>query len=87
MSNSEWKAKLADLVPLYESGAYTASELFWFALPLFDGKAGDRELWDALPQAVKECFIAQMEKDPEMSDPVGAALAEKLSVVRRATQV
>ena len=83
MSKSEWQAKLADFVPLYEAGAYTPSEFFWFALPLFDGETGDKELWDALPQDVKDCFIAQMGKNTTTSDPAGVALAEKLSVVRQ----
>lgn len=84
MSKSEWQAKLADFVPLYEAGAYTSTEFFWFALPLFDGEAGDKELWDALPQDVKDCFVTQMEKDVATKDAAGIALAEKLSAVRRA---
>ena len=82
MSKSEWQAKLADFMPLYEAGAYTSSEFFWFALPLFDGESGDQELWGALPQDVKDCFIAQLEKGAETDTPAGAALAEKLLMVR-----
>ena len=83
MSKSEWQAKLADFLPLYEAGAYTPNEFFWFALPLFDGESGDKELWGALPQDVKDCFMTQLEKGAETSTPAGEALAKKLSVVRR----
>lgn len=83
MSKSEWQARLADFVPLYEAGAYTSDEFFWLTLPLFDGEAGDKELWEALPQDVKDCFFAQMEKGIATSDPAGAGMAETLAVVRR----
>ena len=83
MSKREWQARLADFIPLYEAGAYTSSEFFWFALPLFDGESGDRELWGALPQHVKDCFIKQLEKCGEMDNPAGAAVAQKLSMLRR----
>lgn len=83
MSKSDWHVKLADFVPLYEAGAYTTHEFFWFALSLFDGGQGDKDLWDALPQDVKDCFAVQMKKDVETSDPGGVALAERLSAVRR----
>ena len=83
MSKSEWQATLADFLPLYEAGAYTSSEFFWFALPLFNGDSGDKELWDALPQDVKDCFLAQLEKGADTDTPAGEALAEKLLAVRQ----
>jgi hypothetical protein len=83
MSVNGSQAKLADFLPLYEAGAYTSSEFFWFALPLFDGTSGDKELWEALPRDVKDCFLAQMEKDVATSDAAGVAIAERLSAVRR----
>ena len=83
MSKSEWQAKLAGFVALYEAGAYTTNEFFWFALPFFDGQSADEELWGALPQKVRECFLTQVDKGAETDTPADAALAEKLSMVRR----
>jgi len=83
MSKREWQVKFVDFVPLYEAGAYTSNEFFWFALPLFDGGSGDQDLWDALPQDVKDCFVTQMKRDVATTDPAGVALAEKLAAVRR----
>lgn len=83
MSKSEWRVKLTDFMPLYEAGAYTTNEFFWFALPFFEGGVEDKELWDALPQDVKDCFVAQIEKEVVTSDSDGAALAEQLLAVRR----
>lgn len=88
MSKTEWQAKLADFVPLYEAGAYTANEFFWFTLPLFDGGEDDKALWDALPKEVQDRFLAQMAKSAAesavASDPAAAALVDQLLVVRRA---
>src|ERR1700754_4725389 len=84
MSKSDWQANLAEFMPLYGAGAYTPEEFFWFALPLFDGKAEDEKLWDALPQEVKDRFIAHTGKNTTTGDTAGIALAEKLAAVRRA---
>lgn len=83
MGKNEWKSKFADLVPLYEAGAYTSYEFSWFALPFFDGGPEDQELWDALPQDVKDCFVIQLGKDITMNDSTGMVLAERLAAVRR----
>jgi hypothetical protein len=61
---------------------YTTTEFFWFALPFFGGRVEDIELWAALPQDVKDCFVDQMEKEVVASDAIQAALAERLRAVR-----
>lgn len=83
MSKNDWRVKLAEFVPLYDAGAYTTLEFFWFALPLFDGGDDDKELWEALPQEVKDSFVIQIQKDVATNDPAGAALAVGLAAVRR----
>ncbi|GLR12470.1 hypothetical protein GCM10007907_12600 [Chitinimonas prasina] len=83
MSKVEWQAKLAEVLPLYEAGTYTASEFFWFALPLFDGGVNDKDFWEVLPQDVKDYFVAQLGRVVEANDSVGLALLERLSAVRR----
>ncbi|NML47870.1 hypothetical protein HHL11_29240 [Ramlibacter sp. G-1-2-2] len=83
MRKRDWQAEMADFLPLYEAGAYTTDEFFWFALPFFEGDASDREVWNALPQAVKDRFRVQMEKEVEAEDDATrAALLERLAAVR-----
>ncbi len=82
-----WQSKLAEFVPLYETGTYTNSEFFWFVLPLFDATEDDEELWESLPREVQAIFLQELLRTDSaieecVSDSSQAALLEKLRFVR-----
>jgi hypothetical protein len=89
MDKMEWQTKLAEFAPLYEVGAYTPAEFFWFALPLFDGSETDRELWKSLPEQVRKIFLAEVSRAlafnrGESLESSKLAIIENLEFVRNA---
>ena len=87
MGKLVWQSKLAEFIPLYETGAYTHSECFWFVLPFFDATEDDKALWENLPREVQAIFLQELLRTDSaigecVSDASAAAVLEKMRFVR-----